>query len=74
MGWTAGLQFPVGARDFFFTASELVLGPIQPPIQWVPGAKRPERLADHIPPSSAQFKNGGAIPPLFIHLNGVMHS
>jgi hypothetical protein len=35
--------------------------PIQPPIQWVPGAlslgvKRPEREADHSPPSSAEVK------------------
>jgi hypothetical protein len=37
------------------------LGPIQPPIQWVPGAlslgvKLPEREADHSPPSSAEIK------------------
>jgi hypothetical protein len=35
--------------------------PTQPPIQWVPGAlslgvKRPEREADHSPPSSAEVK------------------
>jgi hypothetical protein len=40
--------------------SDLV-GPTQPPIQWVPGAlslgvKRPEREADHTPPSSAEVK------------------
>jgi hypothetical protein len=39
-----------------------VLGPTQPPIQWVPatlspGAKRPGREADHSPPSSAEVKN-----------------
>jgi hypothetical protein len=42
----------------FITASRTVLGPTQPPIQWVPGApplgvKRPGREADHSPPSSA---------------------
>jgi hypothetical protein len=47
---------------------DLSLGPTQPPIQWVPGAvflgvKRPDREADHSPPSSAEVKNGGAIPP-----------
>jgi hypothetical protein len=38
----------------FTTASKLVLGSIQPPIQWVPGAlslgvKRPGRQADYSP-------------------------
>jgi hypothetical protein len=41
----------------------------QPPIHCVQGAlssdiKRPGREADHSPPSSAEVKNGGAIPPL----------
>jgi hypothetical protein len=44
------------------------LGATQPPIQWVPGAlslgvKWPGREADHSPLSSAELKNGGAIPP-----------
>jgi hypothetical protein len=43
--------------------------PTQPPIQWVPealslGVKRPGREADHSPPSSAEVKKSGAIPPL----------
>jgi hypothetical protein len=29
-----------------------------------PVVKRTVREADHSPPSSAQFKNGGAVPPL----------
>jgi hypothetical protein len=29
-----------------------------------PGVKRPGREADHSPPSNAEVKNGGAIPPL----------
>jgi hypothetical protein len=37
-----------------------VLGPTQPPIQWVPGALSlgagPGREADHSPPSSAEVK------------------
>jgi hypothetical protein len=46
----------------FNAASRTVLGPTQPPIQWVPGAlslgvKRPRREADHSSPSSAEVKN-----------------
>jgi hypothetical protein len=49
--------------------SGLALGPNQPPIQWVPGVislgvKQLGCEADHSPPSSAEIKNGGAIPPL----------
>jgi len=45
----------------FTTASREVLGPTQPPIQWVAGAlslrvKRPVLEADHSPPSSADMK------------------
>jgi hypothetical protein len=52
-----------GLRIFLFTiASRPVLGPIQPPIQWVPGAlslgvKQQGCEADHSPPSSAKVKN-----------------
>jgi hypothetical protein len=51
------------------TAYKPALGPIQPPIHWVPGAlspgvKRQGREADHSPPFSAEVKNGGAIPPI----------
>jgi hypothetical protein len=49
--------------------SRRTLGPTQPHIQWLagaisPGVKRPGREADHSSPSSAEVKNGGAIPPL----------
>jgi hypothetical protein len=45
----------------FTTASRGALGPTQPPIQWIPRTvslivKRPEREADHSPPSSAEVK------------------
>jgi hypothetical protein len=44
-------------KNFLFsTASRSVLGPTQPPIQWVPGALSPGREADHSPPSSAEVK------------------
>jgi hypothetical protein len=62
MGWTAGVRYPAEAGDFS-------LGPTQPRIQLVPGAvfpkvNRPGRDPDHSPVSSAEVKNGGAIPPL----------
>jgi hypothetical protein len=54
---------------FYYTASKQALGPTQTPIQWIretitPGIKQPGREADQSPPSSAQVKNGGAIPAL----------
>jgi hypothetical protein len=48
----------------FSIKSRLALPPPQPPIQWVLGVKRQGREADHSPPSDADFKNVGAIPPL----------
>jgi hypothetical protein len=52
-----------------FAASKPDLGLTQPPIQWVPGGISPglkplKREADPSPPSSAEFENGGPIPPL----------
>jgi hypothetical protein len=38
------------------------LGPTQPPIQCVPRVKQPRREADNSIASSAEVKNGGAIP------------
>jgi hypothetical protein len=48
----------------FSTGPGPALGPIQPPMQWVPGVKRLGREAHHSRPSSAKVKNGRAIPPL----------
>jgi len=66
MGWTIGIlgfdsRLGLGI-SLFTTVSRTVLGPTQPPIQWVPGAlflevKRPRLEADHSPPSSAEVKN-----------------
>jgi hypothetical protein len=57
------------------TSSRPVLGPTQPPIQWVPGAlslgvKRPGREADNSLPSSAEVKNMwsyASIPSIRLH-------
>jgi hypothetical protein len=65
---------------FFITASRMVMGPTQPPIQWVPGAlslevKRPWREADHSPPSSTEVEE---YVELYLHspigLHGVVLS
>jgi hypothetical protein len=38
----------------------------------LPGVQRPGREADHSPPSSAEVKKSGVIPPLPIRLHDVM--
>jgi hypothetical protein len=53
----------------FSTVSTPALGPTQPLIQRIPralspGVKQLGRDSDHSPPSSAEVKKGGAIPPL----------
>jgi hypothetical protein len=55
----------------------LDLGPIEFPILHVPGSLFPElkrmwREADHSHPSTAEVKNGGAIPPLPIRLHDIV--
>jgi hypothetical protein len=41
---------------YFSMSSRLALGSTQPPIQWVPGVKRPLLEAGHSPPTSAEVK------------------
>jgi hypothetical protein len=65
---------PGSSKTFLFsTACRPPRRPRRSPIYWVPGALYPEvkrqgREADHLPPSSAEVKNGGAIPPL-LHMS-----
>jgi hypothetical protein len=65
-GWTAGVRFPVGARDVSVIHIIQTGSGAQSPIQSIPGevVKRSGHEADHSPPSSAEDKNGGAILPL----------
>jgi hypothetical protein len=48
---------PPRERDFL-GPSRPTPKPIQPPVKWIPGIKRPGRGADHPPPPSAGFENG----------------
>jgi hypothetical protein len=56
-------------RARFPAASRPALGPTEPPIQWLPGARSSGvqllgREVVHTPPSSVEVKNSGAIRPL----------
>jgi hypothetical protein len=55
MGWMAGVWFLAEERDFSLLHS-MCTGS-------VPRGKAAGVEADHPPPSSAEVKNGGAVPP-----------
>jgi hypothetical protein len=62
---TIGVRYSTRQETLLFsTASRQDLGHNQPTIQWARGVNRQEREAQHKPPSSAEVKNGGVIPPL----------
>jgi hypothetical protein len=69
-GWMACVRFPAAERLFSYAQRpDRLWGP--PSLlsngHWgflSPGVKWPGREADHSSPSSAEAKNGGAIPPL----------
>jgi hypothetical protein len=67
-----------GTTFFSSPVSRPAVGSTQPPIQWVPralspGEKRQGREADHSPPSSAEVKKIGAVPPL-LHKSSWQHA
>jgi hypothetical protein len=70
--WGVGVRVPIGSR-IFSKYSRPALGSTQPPIQWVPGVKRPGREADHsllqLVPRSRKC---GSIHTLPISLHGVV--
>jgi hypothetical protein len=67
-GWMNRVPYPTETIDFLFsTAFILALGLIRPPVQLVlradsTGIKQPGHEDDHLPPSSAEDRNGGTIP------------
>jgi hypothetical protein len=66
-----GVRVPVESSIFCSPRRpEPVLGPTQPPIQWIPGVlspgvKWPGREADHSPPTSAEVKK--TYSPIRLH-------
>jgi hypothetical protein len=59
-----GVRVPVVARIFSSPRrSDRLWGLTQPPIQWVPGVKRPGCKADHSPPTSAKVKTVWILHP-----------
>jgi hypothetical protein len=68
-GLMTGFRFPV--REYFSLLHSVQTGSGTQPDSCrmgngcsFPGVKRPGREADYTPPSSAEVKNGGAVPPL----------
>jgi hypothetical protein len=66
-GWTTEVLFPTGTTIFLYsTASRLALGPTSYPMDdgcLFTRGKQSWHEVDHSSPSSAEVKNGGAMPP-----------
>jgi hypothetical protein len=77
-GWTDGVRFSIGARDFchlysVLTSSGAYLASYpEDAAGSFPAAKRPEREADHSSPSSAVVKNDEAVLHAPIRLHSVV--
>jgi hypothetical protein len=65
-GWTTRVRFPAGQDLSLLHSVQAGSGAHPPsyPGAISPGVKRPGRQAEYLLPSSAEVKNGGAIPPL----------
>jgi hypothetical protein len=77
-GWTAGVRLPAvqdfsllhsvqtgsGTHPASYPVTSGFTPPPPPDGESFPGVRRPWREADRSPPSSAEVKKGGAIPPL----------
>jgi hypothetical protein len=61
-GWMAGVRFLAGARNFPLPHN--VQTSSGAPTALSPGVKLLGHEVDHSPPSTAEVKNGGAIPPI----------
>jgi hypothetical protein len=57
-------SIPGRVKGFFSTASRSSLRTTHHPVQWGSATPSLGGKADHSPPSSAELKNGGAVPPL----------
>jgi hypothetical protein len=63
-----------GQRSFLFaTASRPILGPTQPPMQWIsgpvsPGIKRSGRGAEHLSPCSADIENAWSYTSTLLYI------
>jgi hypothetical protein len=69
--WTAGVPYPLGASNFFFLLHSVRIGSGAHTASYpmgtgylFSGVKQSTHGADHWPPSSAEIKKHGAIPPL----------
>jgi hypothetical protein len=80
-GWLRDQSSIPGRGKIFLPSIRFrpILGPTQPPIQWVsetlsPRVKRPGREADHSPPTSAKIKNTWIYTSTYspIRLHGVV--
>jgi hypothetical protein len=79
MGWTGGVRF-LDKKGIFHFFHRVQTGcqahPASYPMgiedYFYPRLKQQRREADRSPPSSAEIKNGGAIPPLPICVHGIV--